>query len=84
MSAAEPPDTSHGPSAGGRSRRRSGANREEARAFWGRRAPVSAAAATPAWDCFVRLFHRPTRVDPLLAYPLPPEYLELEEHDSPR
>jgi hypothetical protein len=58
---------------------RTTANRDAARAFWGRRALGSPAAPTPAWDSFVRMFHRPERVDPSLAYPLPPEYLELDE-----
>ncbi|MGZ8579082.1 MAG: hypothetical protein ACXW1S_01555 [Acidimicrobiia bacterium] len=64
--------------------RRKRAERSEARAFWGRRAPVSPAATAPVWDSFVRVFHRPARVDPRLAYPLPPEYLELEEHAPSR
>jgi hypothetical protein len=59
--------------------RRNRTERTQARAFWGRRAPVSPAAPTPAWDSFVRMFHRPERVDSSLAYPLPPEYLELRE-----
>jgi len=40
---------------------------------------MSPAAATPAWDSFVRVFRRPGRVDPLDAYPLPREYLEGDE-----
>ena len=63
--------------------RRRRAERNQARAFWGRRAPVGDAHATSALDSFVRVFHRPERVDPRLAYPLPPEYVELEEHDTP-
>ena len=59
--------------------RRKRAERKDARAFWGRRAPMSPAAATPAWDSFVRVFRRPGRVDPLDAYPLPREYLEGDE-----
>lgn len=60
--------------------RRKRAERKEARAFWGRRAPSGAAPAAPVWDSLVRVFHRPERIDPDLIYPLPPEYLELDEH----
>jgi hypothetical protein len=36
-------------------------------------------AAAPAWDSFLRVFHRPDRVDLRFVYPLPEEYLELED-----
>jgi hypothetical protein len=58
--------------------RRKRAERGEARAFWGRRAPLTPATPAPAWNSFVRVFHRPGRVDPNLTYPLPREYLEAE------